>query len=169
MKSLLIGRFQPFHKGHLQIIKDIYKQYEEIIIGIGSSQYNHTLNDPFTSDERKLMIDNSLENIDINNYIIALIPDIHNYSKWVDYVTSILPDFDVLITNNILIKDLFTKKEYYVKETPLFNKNKYSGKEIRRRIINDEPWDNLVPKPVFDIINYINGVKRLKRLSKNKI
>ena len=60
MKALFIGRFQPFHKGHLKVIKDIIKKDYRVIIGIGSSQYSHTVDNPFTSDERKKMIQETL-------------------------------------------------------------------------------------------------------------
>ena len=42
MKALFIGRFQPFHLGHLLLLQRLSTQYEEIIIGIGSSQYHDT-------------------------------------------------------------------------------------------------------------------------------
>lgn len=166
MTSLLIGRFQPFHKGHLQLIQDVCAEYGEVIIGMGSSQYGNTLENPFTSDERKLMIEESLEKIGVKNYRVVLIPDIHNYPKWVDHVVSIISDFDVVLSNNSLTKRLFSKKGYVVKETPLYDRDKYSGKEIRRRIINDESWVDLVPEPVYNIIKNIGGVDRLKNLSK---
>ncbi|NOR17511.1 nicotinamide-nucleotide adenylyltransferase [candidate division WOR-3 bacterium] len=166
MDSLLIGRFQPFHKGHLQLIQGVCAEYGEVIIGMGSSQYGNTLENPFTSDERKLMIEESLEKIGVKNYRVVLIPDIHNYPKWVDHVVSIIPDFDVVLSNNSLTKRLFSKKGYVVKETSLYDRDKYSGKEIRRRIINDESWVDLVPEPVYNIIKNIGGVDRLKNLSK---
>jgi len=165
MKALFIGRFQPFHKGHLQILKNASKEYEEIIIGLGSSQYGYTLKDPFTSEERKLMIEKTLKKTGIKNYRIELIPDIHNYPKWVPYVTSIIPDFDVVLSNSSLTKRLFSENGYKVNETPLYDRNKYSGKEIRRRILNDEQWIDLVPEPVYYVIKEINGVKRLKKLA----
>jgi len=166
MNSLLIGRFQPFHNGHIQLIKGACAEYDEIIIGIGSSQYGNTLENPFSSDERKLMIEESLEKIGVKNYRVVLIPDIHNYPKWVDHVISIISDFDVVLSNNSLTKCLFSKKGYVVKETPFYDRDKYSGKEIRRRIINDESWMDLVPEPVYDIIKNIGGMDRLKNLSK---
>jgi len=166
MDSLLIGRFQPFHKGHLQLIQGVCAEYGEVIIGIGSSQYGNILDNPFTSDERKFMIEKSLEKIGVKNYKVVLIPDIHNYPKWVDHVVSIISDFDVVLSNNSLTKRLFSKKGYAVKETPLYDRDKYSGKEIRRRIINDEPWVDLVPEPVCNIIKKIGGINRLKKLSK---
>ncbi len=165
MKTLFIGRFQPFHNGHLKVVQNASKEYDEVIIGIGSSQYGHTSENPFTSDERELMIEKSLEKIGINNYKIISIPDLHNPPKWVDHVLSIFSDFDVVISNNSLTKRLFTEKGYTVIETPLYKKNKYSGKEIRRKMINDEQWHDLVPQEIFNTIKEINGVARVKELS----
>ena len=138
MKALFIGRFQPFHNGHLKIIQNTSEEYDEVIIGIGSSQYSHTSDNPFTADERKLMIERSLDKIGINNYKIVIIPDLHNPPKWVDHVLSIFSDFNVVISNNSLTQRLFLEKGYDTRETPLYDKDKYSGKEIRRRMINDD-------------------------------
>lgn len=165
MRALFIGRFQPFHNGHLKIIQKASKEYNEIIVGIGSVQYGYTIDNPFTSDERKLMIEKSLEDIGIKNYKIVLIPDIHNPPKWVDHVLSIISDFDVVISNNDLTKRLFSEKGYVVKKTFLYDKNKYSGKVIRGRIKNDELWENLVPPEVCKIIKEVDGVNRIKQLS----
>ncbi|MCX6666783.1 MAG: nicotinamide-nucleotide adenylyltransferase [Euryarchaeota archaeon] len=162
MKALFIGRFQPFHKGHLQIIQSASKKYDEIIIGIGSSQYADTKINPFTSKERKLMIEKSLEKLGVKNYRIELIPDIHNYPQWVPYVGSIISDFDVVITNNSLTQRLFSEKGFAVKETVAYDRSKYSGKEIRRRMMNDEAWEDLVPESVCEIIKEIGGVQRIK-------
>src|SRR4030042_1629229 len=164
MNALFIGRFQPFHNGHLNVIKNIAKEYDKIIVGIGSSQYSHTLENPFTADERKLMIERSLEHVGIKNYQIILIPDIHNPPKWVDHVLTIFSDFNVVITNNSLTKSLFLEKGYIVKETKLYKKNIFSGKEIRKKIVKGEPWKNLVPQEVYNIIKQINGIERLKSL-----
>jgi nicotinamide-nucleotide adenylyltransferase len=166
MKALFIGRFQPFHNGHLKIIQNISEEYDEVIIGIGSSQYDHTLENPFSLDERKTMIIKTLEKNDVKNYKIVIIPDIHNPPKWVDHVTSIISDFDIVISNSSLTKRLFSEKGYLVKETPLYNRKKYSGEKIRKQIINNESWEKLVPDQVYKIINDINGEERLKKLSK---
>jgi len=163
MKALFIGRFQPFHNGHLKIIKEASKKYSEIIIGIGSPQYNHTYENPFTNDERKLMIERSLNGVGIKNYKILSIPDIHNPPKWVDHVLSIISDFDVVITNNDFTKQLFSEKGYIIKETPLYNKDRYSGEVIRGKILNDEIWKDLVPTEVSKIIDKIDGVNRIKQ------
>lgn len=165
MKALFIGRFQPFHKGHLYVIKNIHNDYPLIVIGIGSSQYQNTLQNPFSSDERKKMITNSLQSNNIQNYKIILIPDIHNPPKWVDHVLSIYHDFDVVITNNSFTEQLFEDKGFFVKNTKKFNKKEFSGKEIRRRIINNESWEHLVPLEVVKIIKENDGINRIKQLA----
>ena len=57
MRALFIGRFQPFHKGHLKIIQQASETYDQILVGIGSSQYSHTVDNPFTAEERTEMIE----------------------------------------------------------------------------------------------------------------
>lgn len=160
-KALYIGRFQPFHKGHLKIIEEISKKYKTIIIGIGSSQYSHTKKNPFSKEERKRMINGSLKENNIKNFDIIEIPDIHNPQKWVNHVESIFSDIDVVITNNRLNQTLFKQKGYNVKTTKSYKRSKFSGKEIRRRIRNHEKWEHLVPKSAKNIINEIDGEKRL--------
>ena len=165
MKALFIGRFQPFHLGHLLLLERLNKQYEEIIIGIGSSQYQNTYDNPFSEVERKQMITQSLNAVGIHKFRIVTIPDIHDPPRWVDHVCSIVSDFDVIIVNNPFTRKLFSEKGYVVKGTAFFNRKQYSGKEIRRRIIQDESWGELVPESVFKIITDIDGIKRVKSVS----
>lgn len=164
MKALFIGRFQPFHTGHLLIAQRLSTQYEEIIIGIGSSQYRNTSENPFSYEERKQMITESLKGTGIRNYRIVSIPDIHDPPRWVDHVVSIVSDFDVVIANNPLTRKLFSDKGFIVRGNAYFDKRHYSGKEIRRRMRENESWDELVPKAVVTIIRDIHGVERVKNV-----
>ena len=163
MKALFIGRFQPFHKGHLNAIKYLSDKYDEVIIGIGSSQYSNTSDNPFSSDERILMIKESLKQENVSNYKIILIPDIHNPPKWVDHVLSINSDFNVVISNNEFTQKLFLEKGFKIMQTPLFNKKEYSGRIIRKKILYNNEWESLVPKSCIDIIK--NCLKRIKKLN----
>ena len=55
-RGLYVGRFQPFHLGHLGAIKAVLKEIDEFVIVIGSAQYSHNSNNPFTAGERLVMI-----------------------------------------------------------------------------------------------------------------
>jgi len=164
MRSLLIGRFQPFHKGHLKLIHYFLKKDYEIIIGIGSAQKSYTYTNPFTGGERYLMISQSLEE---KHCHIIPIPDINRYGIWVSHVTDLVPPFEMVLTNNSLLKELFTREGYTIQETPLFKRKEYSGTEIRKRMIKNQDWQSLVPPPVVKIIDTINGIQRTKHLSSN--
>jgi len=56
-----------------------------------------------------------------------------------------------------------------VLQPPMYHRDGYSGREIRRRIIADEEWKHLVPPAVVDIIEDLDGVERLKQVSKTDI
>jgi len=49
--GLIIGRFQPFHNGHLYAIKNALKKVDELVIAIGSSQYVNTEDNPFSFEK----------------------------------------------------------------------------------------------------------------------
>jgi nicotinamide-nucleotide adenylyltransferase len=112
------------------------------------------------------MIEKSLDHIGLKNYRIVMVPDIHNPPKWVDHVLSIISDFDIIISNNSLIQHLFSKKGYQVKNTPMYNKDEFSGREIRTRMISAKEWTELVPDEVVKIIKDIGGIERIKRIIK---
>lgn len=167
MRGLLIGRFQPFHNGHVYVIKEISKEVDEIIIGIGSAQLSHSLENPFTAGERVMMISKSLyENGIDKNYYIIPIPDVNNNSLWVSHLKSLTPPFSKVYSGNPLVKRLFLEQGIKVVTPPLYNRKEYSGTEIRRRILEGEPWEDLVPKAVVDVIEEIDGVNRIRDLLK---
>ena len=163
MRAFLIGRWQPFHKGHLSIIEEISKEVDEIIIGIGSAQKSHTLNDPFTAGERIMMITKTLKRYDFPYYVIP-IKDIEFNAIWVSYVEALTPPFDLVYTGNPLVRELFMERGYTVKRPKLYNRSEYSGKEIRRRMLEGERWEHLVPEEVVEVIREIDGVNRIRRL-----
>src|SRR3989344_3055253 len=103
-RALFIGRFQPFHNGHLHVAKSLSRKFDEIIIGIGSSQEKNTRNNPFSYNERKAMISNALKANNIRNFKIFPVPDLYDDYKWTNYILKNLPQFDVAYsgTGNIL-------------------------------------------------------------------
>ncbi len=160
--ALIIGRFQPFHLGHLKLIEIAADNSEKLIIGIGSSQESNTKENPFTADERKEMIENSV-NIRILCEIIP-IPDINNDKIWVSHVKKLVPEFHVVYTNGELERRLFKDAGIDVVSTGIFNRNLYSGTEIRRRIASGKEWEHLVPEGTSAIIKKVGGVERVRGL-----
>lgn len=166
MRGLLIGRYQPFHNGHLEVIKEIteYPDCDELILVIGSAQESHTLENPFSAGERLIMIDRSLRAEEITNYFLIPINDINRYAVWVSHVESLVPPIDIVYTNNQLTRRLFKEKGYNVKAPRLYDREQYSGTKIRHMMINNENWSELVPPAAKEIIMKIDGVSRIQEL-----
>ena len=167
-RALFVGRFQPFHKGHLEAVKMILKENDEIIIAVGSAQYSHKLENPFTAGERIVMIRRALENegIDLKQVWIIPIPDVHVHMMWISEVVGYTPKFDVVYTNEPLTRRLFMEAGFDVRPIPFIKRKIYSATEIRKRMIEDGNWEELVPKAVAEYIREIDGVQRVKDLAK---
>ena len=160
--SLVIGRFQPLHDGHMNVIRRCASESEHLTIGIGSAQYSHSLENPFTAGERYLMIEETLKSEGITNYSIVPIEDLNRYSVWVAHVVSMCPPFTSVYSNNPFTKRLFTEAGFIVKDSPLYNRSEYSGTIVRKRMCEGGDWKSLVPQPVADTIEKIDGVGRIR-------
>ena len=171
VRGILIGRMQPIHKGHIQVIKKILEEVDEIIIGIGSAQLSHELKDPFTAGERVVMVTQALaeENIDPGRFYIIPMEDINFNAIWTAHVKMMTPPFSIVYSGNPLVKQLFEEEGYEVKNPPLYDRLHLSGSEVRRRILTGENWHELVSDSTIEVMEEIRGVERLKNLSVKEI
>ena len=150
LPALFIGRFQPFHLGHLDALQQISKKEKRIIIAIGSAENKRSKINPFTAGERYQMVEQALRG-KLKNIIIIPVRDINVDSKWVRYVESLLPLFGNVYTGSSIVKRLFEKTGGH-RVIPIHIRKKISGTEIRKRILKGEKWDHLVPKEVAALI-----------------
>ncbi|MBE6499611.1 MAG: nicotinamide-nucleotide adenylyltransferase [Methanobrevibacter thaueri] len=171
VRGILIGRMQPVHNGHMEVIKKILTEVDEIIIGIGSAQLSHELKDPFTAGERIVMLNQALSdiNVDSSRYYIIPMQDINFNAIWTSHVKMLTPPFSIVYSGNPLVKRLFEEDGIDVRQPPLYDRLHLSGSEVRKRILADEDWMELVPRATVDLINEIDGVSRLKSLSVKEI
>lgn len=173
-RVLYIGRFNPLHLGHLQAIEYIFKteiSLDQLIIGIGTAQESYTLLNPFTSGERFEFLIHALKEkkIPCDKYLIVPVPDLKDNNQWFSYLTSLLPKFDTIYTNNSLVILLAEKfGNIKVNPIPLTNRKEWSATFIRNQMItNDDSWVKNVPSSVIKLISEFEGVKRIQLLSKN--
>ncbi|MFY9194180.1 MAG: nicotinamide-nucleotide adenylyltransferase [Methanoculleus sp.] len=165
-RGFYIGRFQPYHNGHHSVLKRIASLVDEIVIGVGSAQLSHTMANPFTAGERVLMITRSLNNLECPFYVIP-IEDIQRNALWVAQVRSMTPPFESVYSSNPLVVQLFSEAGVDVYSPDMYERLIHSGTEIRRRMLNGEPWEHLVSPAVVDVIREIRGVERLRRIVRN--
>jgi nicotinamide-nucleotide adenylyltransferase len=168
-RGLFVGRFQPFHKGHLEAFENVLKKVDELIIVVGSAQYSHRIDNPFTAGERVTMIREALNEakVDASRYLIIPIRDMHVHMLWVAEVVGFTPRFDVAYTNEPLTRRLLIESGFKVEPIPFQKREKYSSTVVRERILNNKNWEELVPKSVANFIKKIEGVERLQELTKS--
>lgn len=165
--GLYIGRFQPFHLGHLEAVKYILGKVDEIVIVVGSAHSSHTLENPFTAGERIQMVRLGLKEarIDANRYAVLPLPDAEFHKVWVAHLLSQAPSFDVVFTNEPLTGRLLKEAGMRVERIPMFNRISYSATGVRKRILGGGDWEELLPKTVAAYVRQIKGEERMKEIA----
>lgn len=170
-RGLMLGRFQPFHKGHLALTKQILSECDELLIIIGSAQFNFIDKDPFSAGERVLMIHEALKEagVDLSRCYIIPVANDENNARWLAYIRSMVPPFDVLYSGNDFVKYLARSQDSsIVIEDPMFAEiNEYNGTNIRRLMQEGKPWEHLVPPAVAKVIQQVGGIVRINMLARS--
>ena len=164
-RGLFLGRFQPFHLGHLEVARKLAQQHSELVIAIGSAQVSHTPSNPFTAGERLEMVHAALLDANVRNTIVIPLPDVGRNSVWVSHVESYVPRFDVLYTNNPLMTRLFSEAGHKVAPAPFHQRESYEGTAIRRVMAKGGDWRAFVPQAVARVIEACDGEARVRDIS----
>ena len=163
-RGFYIGRFQPYHNGHHNMVEQIAEEVDELVLGIGSADDSHTTRNPFTAGERIMMIRKSLNEFDLVIYAVP-IEDLERNSVWVSHVQSMSPDFEVAYSNNPLVIQLFREAGVEVRQSPMFNREVLEGSEVRQRMIDGEDWRRLVPEHVVEVVEEVDGIERIQMVN----
>lgn len=146
--SLVVGRFQPIHIGHEAIINKALELSNKLIIFIGSSDKKYEINNPFSYEFRKSMI-NLIYQDEIEKGIIEINPlkdiGVGNVFAWGDYMIKealkYTSKIDLFVSGSEAKIDLWFNEEY--KKNISFIKVsrediKISATELRDYIYNNE-------------------------------
>lgn len=81
--SFVIGRFQPFHKGHQELIEHALKISDRVIVFIGSVQESRVDRNPYTYEERRSMILSTFP----EGVVVEPLPDTVKVDSWLNLIT----------------------------------------------------------------------------------
>jgi bifunctional NMN adenylyltransferase/nudix hydrolase len=87
---VLIGRFQPFHSAHLEIVKRATALCDQLIIITGSAQQPRTYKNPFTSAERAVMIKDATRGLSMHIHVEENVDTIYNDQAWAVRIQAIV-------------------------------------------------------------------------------
>jgi len=164
MDGLLIGRFQPFHLGHLEALQFALSKVDKLYVGLGSSNKPVEKNNPFTAEQRKEMILSSIDDSMKEKISIYFIPDVDNHIRWIEKIDTIVPKFDIIFSNDDLTKHLYSKRNIQVLSIPFLNRGSLSGTNIRDLIVRDQKWDDLIPTGTRNFLERTGAKEHLKNL-----
>lgn len=155
--GLVIGRFQPFHLGHVFLIKEALRLCEKVVIGIGSSNVLDQDN-IFTFEQRLKMIELFIREEKLEERIIKVvpIPDVPDDEEWFEITKKAIGHVDVVLGNNDWVNRIFEENGYKIKKIEYFDRVNLEGKKIRELIQKKENWGNRVASYIQEMINSSN-------------
>ena len=175
---VVLGRFQPFHKGHELLILAAEKwrgsnsPESELIVAIGSSNRPETLRNPWLSSERESMVRAWADSVnELGEIRVVSIPDIEDPPNWVSHAERYHGESGVLFTSDTFTAELYEMGGWKVAMFPLEDRGLYEGWRVRETArmmstISDigavrEVLGATVPTPVIEYLVRIDGLKRL--------
>jgi len=162
--GLIVGRFQPVHWGHVRAIEWVRAEGLEVHLGVGSSQFSHTRENPFTAAERRRMVEAADRVLGLKVGRVDEVPDIFDDERWVGHVQGCCGPFDVVFTNNEWTAGLFAKAGVEVRATPMFDRERFVGAKIREAVKERGlvAVEDLVPPPVMALLKEFEAEKRIR-------
>ncbi|MEM4271334.1 MAG: pantetheine-phosphate adenylyltransferase, partial [Candidatus Pacearchaeota archaeon] len=154
--GLLIGRFQPFHSGHLWLIKRALQSINRLKIGIGSANVKD-IDNFLTYDQRKKILETVIKKENLQEKILKIIPldDYPDDNVWFKKTIEAVGDFNVVVGNNDWVNDIFEKKGYEILKTGYYKRYLYEGVKIRKLIKEGKNWQDRLPDYLISNFKFV--------------
>ena len=123
---IVLGRFQPFHRGHAHLV-DAALDKGPVTIAIGSSDAEISMNNPWDASERESMIREWLGGREAN---IVQIPDINDPPNWVEHAKKFHGN-GILVTSDEDTRNLYSKSDFPVHFVEYSQRESLEGWRVR--------------------------------------
>jgi nicotinamide-nucleotide adenylyltransferase len=166
VRALVVGRFQPVHKGHVALIQRALEDCQQVVVGIGSAAAKTSLRNPFSAAERRQMLGACFPNeVAAGRLTIVDVPDINNPPRWVEHVLGITGPVDRVFGNDDDTLALFDMANLPVASPGLVDRERLEANTIRVQLAVDDPaWRKSVPAPVAALLDQWAAGRRLRGL-----
>lgn len=165
-KVLFLGSFDPFHNGHLDIIKEAKKIFDEVIIIVGNNPNKKKY--WFNSHERKILIEKCINKIDGVKVIVSEdIPiedmcnkyKIYNVYRGVKGGRTLEEEIRLKLVTNYMSKLKYNKNINFI--YTITSDEDFRGSSIIKKYANKkENIENLVPKEIIhEVLNKYKEVQ----------
>lgn len=151
--GLVIGRFQPFHKGHEYLFEKALSLCDKIIIGIGSSNKKSSKN-PWTSKERREVLKEFIKNKGIEGRVIKIVNlnDNPDDDVWFENLIKKTGPFDVTIGNNDWNNGIIERHGIPAIKHGFSKRHIWEGVQIRDLMRKKKKWQERVPNYLVPLV-----------------
>lgn len=177
-RTIVLGRFQPFHKGHAAMVTSALELLntsgKRLRICIGSSEAEESLENPWTADEREQMIRAWLDETQghkSKETEIVHVPDLNDPPNYVKHAEKFHGAAGRLFTSDQNTADLYEAAGWYTILMSHENRDIWQGWRVRATMqmmstITDEVAVKAVlresiPESVVDFLIENNALRRL--------
>ena len=176
---VVVGRFQPLHLGHVNLIKKANDLRNSefpnlsLIIAIGSANKEQSIHDPWSAEERLEMIRNWFEE-SLVSADVTTIPDIDDPPNWVSHAEKYHGKSGILVTSDEKLAELYARSKWKVNKVALSNRESLQGWRVRATIQMISTVDDKhairsilassIPDSVIDYLISNDSIRRLATL-----
>ena len=178
---IVLGRFQPFHRGHAFLVKSAIEVWENsnlempLRIVIGSANKEESPDNPWTWEERKLMIETWLKFEEIDNLElieISPVPDINNPPKWVEHAEKYHGKSGILVTSDEVTGKLYSDSGWEVTHVDYSQRESFEGWRVRETakmlstVLDEDARKKILSVTIPEcIVDWLVMDDRIKRLA----
>jgi bifunctional NMN adenylyltransferase/nudix hydrolase len=164
--AAFIGRFQPFHLGHLSVLKQAFESASHVIVVLGSANCAQNPKNPFSVAQREYLIRSALTEEERQRLTVVSVRDyLYDDGKWVMEVQNKVHEIAGYDKNVALIGYKKDRSSYYLDLFPLWqfihaSANKYTidATDVRQRWFTRAPFEHLVPESVYLYLSAQEGL-----------
>ena len=175
---VLIGRFQPLHSAHLEIIKRATALTDQLVIICGSAKQPRTYKNPFTFDERAGMIKSATRGLNMQVFVEPNTDTIYNDQAWAVRVQGIVSKYATLGGRVGIIGHKKDDSSFYLDMFPQWGYENVelieflSAVDIRdlyfKRDVNMKFIRGVVPETVFDFLDEFRHHKEYEQIIRER-
>ncbi len=152
--ALIVGRFQPFHKGHLHLFKEALQLADTVVVAIGSAYSDDHENNPLPYLVRKEMIERVIFEEGWQDQVVKIVPspDFPTDEQWVQTLFHNAGEFEIAVGNNDWTNRVISEQGYEVTEVPFARRDEFQGVVIRDLIRSGEAWEERIPAYLIEFV-----------------
>ncbi len=182
--GVIHGRFQVFHNDHLKYLLSGKQLCRHMVVGItnpdpslvrqetADPNRSRLTTNPLTYYERYILIHSAMQENNIRLREISVVPlpinrpELYKYYVPLDAVF-FLSIYDDWGKKKLSYFESLGLKTHIIRKVSLEEKG-ISGSEIRNFMINNQPWEHLLPKSVARLMKQWKIPERLKKLNQSR-